>query len=86
MTTTTMTLSVTGHRSLPSGAPYLIRTAVRQLVDRYPGATWVTGGACGTDQIVAGELLRLNQHVELVLPFPPDICGVARPRQAQGAR
>jgi predicted Rossmann fold nucleotide-binding protein DprA/Smf involved in DNA uptake len=73
MTTTTMTLSVTGHRSLPPGAPMVIRSTVRQLVDRYPGATWVTGGAIGTDQIATDELLKLGQRIEVVLPFVPDI-------------
>jgi hypothetical protein len=50
-----------------------VRGAVRELVGRFPGATWLTGGAIGTDMLVAEELLALGQRVELVLPFAPDV-------------
>lgn len=71
--TTPPTISVTGHRRLPYTAPSRIRGAVHELVDRFPGATWLTGGSVGADQLVAEELLNLGQRVELVLPFAPDV-------------
>ena len=71
------TIAVTGHRpqSLPRGAVRAIRTAIHELADLHPGATWLTGGAVGTDQIAAAVLLERGEHVELVLPFPPAIQG-----------
>jgi hypothetical protein len=72
------TIAVTGHRlgRLSPGAPAVIRAAVRELVGRHPGAVWVAGGAIGVDQIVAGELLRLRERVQLVLPFSPAVQSV----------
>jgi uncharacterized phage-like protein YoqJ len=69
------TIACTGHRlgRLPPSAPAKIRAAVRCLVGRHPGATWLCGGAIGTDQIAADEVLLLGERLELVLPFPPAI-------------
>jgi hypothetical protein len=58
---------------LTRGSCARIRQAVHNLVDLYPGATWIAGGAIGTDQIVADLVLRLGQRLELVLPFPPPV-------------
>jgi uncharacterized phage-like protein YoqJ len=47
--------------------------AVGELSDQHPGATWLTGGAVGTDQIATRALLERGERVELVLPFPDAI-------------
>jgi hypothetical protein len=75
MTADRLTLAVTGHRPgrLPASAPTTIRRAVRELVAHYPDAIWVLGGALGADQLAVDELLELDQRVELVLPFVPDV-------------
>ena len=67
------TIAVTGHRPqhLPPGAERYIRAAIHELADQYPGATWLTGGAIGTDQIATAVLLERHERVELVVPFPP---------------
>ena len=83
MTASTTTVAVTGHRALPSTAPALIRGSIRQLVDRFPGATWLTGGAVGTDALAADELLRLGQTVELVLLLPGRPDGETDPGRRQ---
>ena len=62
-------VAVSGHRDLTSAAPAVIRKAIGQLVDLYPSALWLAGGATGTDQIATGELLDRGQKVRLVLPF-----------------
>jgi uncharacterized phage-like protein YoqJ len=67
------TIAVTGHRALPVGAARHIEAALHQLAAEYPGATWLTGGALGSDQIAASVLLARGERVELVLPFPPAI-------------
>lgn len=67
------TISVTGHRTLPAGAARHIEAALHELATEHPGATWLTGGAVGTDQIAAHVLLARDERVELVLPFPPEI-------------
>ncbi|MBI4865158.1 MAG: hypothetical protein HY815_33595 [Candidatus Riflebacteria bacterium] len=67
------TVAVTGHRLLPRTVGPRIRCAVHHLVELYPGSTWLTGGAIGADQLVADELLRLGQVVELILPCPMDV-------------
>jgi uncharacterized phage-like protein YoqJ len=66
------TIALTGHRPrhLPRDAARHIRAAVREVADQYPGATWLTGGAIGADQIATDELLALGRRVELVLAFP----------------
>ena len=71
------TIAVSGHRwqHLPREAGRYIRAAIRELADQYPGATWLTGGAVGTDQIATAALLERHERVELVLPFPPHIQG-----------
>lgn len=75
MTANTSTVAITGHRpkALPRGAQQRIRSSIRDLVQRYPGATWLSGGAIGVDQIAADELFSLGQRVELVLPFSPEV-------------
>lgn len=62
--------ALTGHRGLPPGAPSIIRQQLEELVRQYPGATWLSGGAVGVDQVAALVLLELGQRVEFVLPFP----------------
>lgn len=67
------TIATTGHRpgSLPRDAERHIRAGVREVAEQYPGATWLTGGAIGADQIATSELLDRGERVELVLPFDP---------------
>jgi len=48
----------------------IIRQAIRALVALHPAATWLAGGAVGTDQVATDELLAHGARVELVLPFP----------------
>lgn len=67
------TIAVTGHRALPGGAARHIEAALHELADQHPGATWLTGGAVGTDQVATHVLLARGERVELVLPFPPAI-------------
>jgi len=38
------------------------------VADRYPGATWLTGGAIGADQIATDELLARGERVVLRVP------------------
>jgi len=67
------TIAITGHRprALPHDADRHIRAGVREVVDQYPGVTWLVGGAIGADQIATDELLTLGERVVLVLPFAP---------------
>ena len=69
------TLAISGHRALDRypRAQTVIRQALHGLVAQYPGALWLAGGAVGADQVAVDELLRLDQHVQLVLPFPPAV-------------
>jgi hypothetical protein len=69
------TLAITGHRALDRypRAQAIIRQALRGLVGQYPGALWLAGGAVGADQVAVDELLKLDQHVQLVLPFQPAV-------------
>lgn len=69
------TIAVTGHRPhhLPPGAARYIAAELNDLANRHPGATWLTGGAVGTDQIAAQVLLDRGERLELVLPFPPAV-------------
>jgi len=66
-------IAVTGRRPgrLWAGAPAAIRAAVRELAGEYPQATWLTGGAIGTDLIAGAEVLALGRRLELVLAFEP---------------
>lgn len=75
MTSAVSTIAITGHRpaKLPRWAPPYICRVLQDLVKRYPGATWLTGGAIGVDQITTKRRLGLGQIVELILPFPPEI-------------
>ena len=72
---TASTLAITGHRALHRypRAHTVIRQALRGLVLQYPGALWLAGGAVGADQVAVDELLKLDQRVRLVLPFPPAV-------------
>ena len=72
---TTTTLAITGHRALGRypRAHTVIRQALRNLVGRYPDSLWLAGGAVGADQVAVDELLKLDQRVRLVLPFPPAV-------------
>lgn len=75
MTASKMTVAITGHRPkrLPRQGADRIRASIWELVFRFPQATWLAGGAIGTDQIATDELLALGQRVELVLPFRPEV-------------
>lgn len=68
-------IALTGHRGLSPGAPALIRDQLEALAREYRGATWLSGGAVGVDQVAALVLLDLGQRVEFVLPFPLHIQG-----------
>ena len=72
---TITTLALAGHHSLDlyPRAQSVIRQAVRGLVRQYPDALWLAGGAAGADQVAVDELLALDQHVQLVLPFAPAV-------------
>lgn len=67
--------ALTGHRGLPPGARSVIRQQLEELVRQYPGATWLSGGAVGVDQVAALALLELDQRIEFVLPFPIPVQG-----------
>ena len=71
------TIAVTGHRvpHLPARAGHYIHCAIHEAADQYPGATWLTGGATGTDQMATDVLLERGECVELVLPFAPAVQG-----------
>ena len=71
------TISVAGHRPhhLPARADHYIRSAIHETSDLYPGATWLTGGATGSDQMATDVLLQRGERVELVLPFAPEVQG-----------
>ena len=81
------TISVTGHRAhhLPARAGHYIQSAIHEAADQYPGATWLTGGATGSDQMATDVLLERGERVELVLPFPAAVQG-ARWSAAQRAK
>jgi len=71
------TIAITGHRAhhLPVRAGHYIRSAIQEAADLYPGATWLTGGATGSDQMATDVLLERGERVELVLPFPAAVQG-----------
>lgn len=72
---TSSTLALIGHHSLDSypRAQTVIRQALHNLVEQYPGALWLASGAVGVEQVAVDQLLKLDQRVHLVLPFAPAV-------------
>lgn len=66
-----MNVGFTGHRDRIANEDSLLR-----IEDRYPGATWIHGGAKGFDSQVHDIALRLGKvEGETLIVIPPDYEG-----------
>ncbi len=65
-----MKIAFTGHRHLKYQD---VVSKLESIHDRYPDATWITGGAVGLDSHAAKFAMSHGIKLWLILPFPPAI-------------
>lgn len=65
-----MKLAFTGHRHLRYQE---VLSILQSLHSKYPGATWITGGAIGLDSHAAKFAMLHGIPLWLIIPFPPAI-------------
>jgi uncharacterized phage-like protein YoqJ len=65
-----MKIAFTGHRHLKYNE---VLPALESIDARYPGATWITGGAIGLDSHAAKYAMLHGITLWLIIPFPPVI-------------
>jgi uncharacterized phage-like protein YoqJ len=64
-----MHIAVTGHRDIDKRTVESAKWWISQIAQKYPQATIITGGALGTDMLVATLALKAHLKSKVYLPF-----------------
>jgi len=66
-----MKICFTGHRNVRRTKQ--IAETLERIANKYPGATWICGGAVGLDSAAATFAMERGIDLWLILPFPPAV-------------